>query len=126
MSEDPLLATIRAERGYTYNDEVHVCPDKLPNYEAKIKNFYTEHIHYDEEIRYCVSGSGYFDVRDEHDKWIRVAVETGDMLVLPEGIYHRFTCDSADYIHAMVRDKTFFFSFRIASITHLSNTFFLH
>ena len=26
-SEDPLLAQIRAERGYNYTDIVHVCPD---------------------------------------------------------------------------------------------------
>lgn len=96
-----MLAKIREERGYNYMDMVNCCPDKLPNYETKIKNFFEEHIHLDEEIRYCVDGSGYFDVRDVDDRWIRIALGTGDLIIIPEGIYHRFTMDSADYIKAM-------------------------
>ena len=38
--DDPKLIDIREERGYTYFDVTEVCPDKLPNYEDKIKSFY--------------------------------------------------------------------------------------
>eukprot|EP00600_Ochromonadales_sp_CCMP1393_P006508 CAMPEP_0174975918 /NCGR_PEP_ID=MMETSP0004_2-20121128/12719_1 /TAXON_ID=420556 /ORGANISM="Ochromonas sp., Strain CCMP1393" /LENGTH=178 /DNA_ID=CAMNT_0016226841 /DNA_START=54 /DNA_END=590 /DNA_ORIENTATION=- len=99
--DDPKLALIKEERGYTYTDVCTVHPDTLPDFENKIKSFFREHIHYDEEIRYCVEGSGYFDVRGPNDEWIRIQLEAGDMIVLPEGIYHRFTCDSKDYIKAM-------------------------
>jgi len=37
-------------------------------------------------------------VRDENDQWIRVAVKKGGMIVLPAGMYHRFTLDNDNYI----------------------------
>lgn len=99
--DDENLNKIRKERGYTYSDLILIAPDKLPNYEEKIKSFFREHIHYDEEIRCIVDGSGYFDIRDADDRWIRIAVESGDLIILPEGIYHRFTCDSKNFIQAL-------------------------
>ncbi|KAJ6844148.1 1,2-dihydroxy-3-keto-5-methylthiopentene dioxygenase 2-like [Iris pallida] len=98
---DEDLKKIREARGYSYMDICEVCPEKLPNYEAKIKSFFEEHLHTDEEIRYCLEGSGYFDVRDRDERWIRVAVKKGGMIVLPAGIYHRFTLDSSNYIKAL-------------------------
>ncbi|XP_041044445.1 1,2-dihydroxy-3-keto-5-methylthiopentene dioxygenase isoform X1 [Carcharodon carcharias] len=98
---DPELQKIRKERNYSWMDIVNIHKDTMPNYEEKIRSFFQEHIHLDEEIRYILDGSGYFDVRDKDDKWIRIAMKKGDMITLPAGIYHRFTLDENNYVKAM-------------------------
>ncbi|XP_004526108.1 1,2-dihydroxy-3-keto-5-methylthiopentene dioxygenase [Ceratitis capitata] len=97
---DALLKQIREDRNYSYEDEVTIAKDTLPDFEAKLKTFYTEHLHTDEEIRLVLDGSGYFDVRDEADKWIRIEVDKNDLIIIPAGIYHRFTLDMKNYIKA--------------------------
>lgn len=93
VENDALLAKIRSDRGYSYMDEITCSPEKMENYEEKLRSFFREHLHSDEEIRMVLEGSGFFDVRDPADKWIRIKVEAGDLIVLPAGSYHRFTLD---------------------------------
>ncbi|EDV95801.1 1,2-dihydroxy-3-keto-5-methylthiopentene dioxygenase [Drosophila grimshawi] len=97
---DKQLIELRSKRGYSYEDEITCSEQCLPDYLNKLKSFYTEHLHTDEEIRLVLDGSGYFDVRDGEENWLRIEVIKGDLIIIPAGIYHRFTLDSNNYIKA--------------------------
>ena len=83
------------ERNYIHRDTMKISRQILgTSYDDKIAAFYEEHMHEDEEVRWITIGSGYFDVRDTQDRWVRIGLEEGDLLILPAGLYHRFTVDT--------------------------------
>ena len=78
---------IASERCYQNRDEIIVSPENMgSSYEEKVKMFFNEHLHEDEEIRYILDGNGFFDVRNGSDEWIRIRLEKDDLIILPSGI----------------------------------------
>jgi 1,2-dihydroxy-3-keto-5-methylthiopentene dioxygenase len=86
---EPAVARLREERGYVARDEVSLSP-QTPGLEGLLAKFLAEHLHTEDEVRFVLAGEGIFDIRSADDRWMRVQVEAGDLLVVPAGRYHRF------------------------------------
>ena len=83
------MARIKRESGYVEEDEVALMPD-TPNLDAICAKFDKEHFHTLDEVRFVVDGEGIFDVRDKKDRWVRIEVDKGDLIIIPANTYHRF------------------------------------
>ncbi|KAF7965384.1 hypothetical protein HWV62_44079 [Athelia sp. TMB] len=91
---------VAKSRDYKNRDILDLTTETLGK--EKMDMFFAEHMHEDEEIRFILNGSGFFDVREHPtDAWIRVHMLPGDLLVLPAGIYHRFTLDESGAVKTM-------------------------
>jgi 1,2-dihydroxy-3-keto-5-methylthiopentene dioxygenase len=96
----PHLDELTARRGYLTQDEVQLRPDQ-PNLDELLARFDPEHSHDDDEVRFVLDGEGVFDIRSNDDRWIRVVVEPGDLIVVPKGKHHRFELTALRRIHCV-------------------------
>jgi 1,2-dihydroxy-3-keto-5-methylthiopentene dioxygenase len=83
------LDELKRARGYLAQDVIELRPD-TPNLEVVCNKFKDEHLHRDDEVRFVLAGEGIFDIRSADDRWMRVKVEAGDLIVVPADLYHRF------------------------------------
>lgn len=91
-------AKLREEGNYKTFDWLELSRETLPNYDERMKKLYDEHLHKDQEIRLITEGSGYFEIRDYENKWIRLHLKKSDLIQLPAGMYHRLTLDEQNYM----------------------------
>ena len=103
LADDAYLGTLdqlQRERGYVEQDVVELQPDTA-NPDAICAKFADEHLHTDDEVRFVLAGAGVFDIRDDADRWMRVTVEAGDLIVVPKGRYHRFYLTNSKQIRCV-------------------------
>ncbi|CAO3703419.1 unnamed protein product [Rhizopus stolonifer] len=77
------MDAIAKKRHYNHRQTMELSPDAFGSvYEEELKKFFTEQTMTGEEARFVIDGSGYFDVRDKENFWIRLALEKGDLIIL--------------------------------------------
>jgi len=94
------LEDIKRDRGYVQEDQVALSPD-TPNLDTICAKFVDEHFHDDDEVRFVLEGDGIFDIRSLDDRWMRVVVERGDLIVVPARRHHRFMLTDAKQIRCV-------------------------
>lgn len=104
---EPALHELCRQGGYITRDEVALSPD-TPNLPALLDKFRDEHLHTEDEVRFVLSGAGIFDIRSAEDRWMRVQVEAGDLIVVPANRYHRFFLTDERHIRCvrLFQDKS--------------------
>jgi len=96
----PKLDVLKADKGYVEQDIVELRPD-TENLDAICAKFADEHLHTDDEVRYVLEGEGIFDIRSADDRWMRVTVEAGDLIVVPANLHHRFLLTERKHIRCV-------------------------
>jgi 1,2-dihydroxy-3-keto-5-methylthiopentene dioxygenase len=86
---DAALDAYQQDRGYGTRDEIALTP-ATENLDAICAKFLDEHHHEDDEVRFVLEGEGLFDIRSNDDRWMRVRVGPGDLIIVPAGKHHRF------------------------------------
>lgn len=96
----PTMDELKTSRGYIEQDQVELRPE-TPNLDVVLKKFDDEHLHAEDEVRFVLEGEGVFDIRSGDDRWMRVKVEAGDLIVVPANRYHRFELTDAKTIRCV-------------------------
>ena len=84
---EPVVKLLMEERGYVARDEVTLSREQ-PDFKVIRDKFNKEHSHSEDEVRLVLSGGGVFDVRTRDDRWMRIIVRTGDLIVVPAQRHH--------------------------------------
>src|SRR5688500_8846380 len=79
---------ITAERGFTTVDVISIAPDNPKRAELRAK-FLDEHFHKEDEVRFCVAGSGLFTLH-VGDKVYEIECVKDDLIAVPDGTTHWF------------------------------------
>ncbi len=96
----PNLEQIKSAWKYSAQDIVELSPE-TPNLDAICAKFDKEHLHTDDEVRYVLSGEGFFDIRAKSELWMQVFVEPGDFILVPAERNHLFYLSNKSHIRCV-------------------------
>jgi 1,2-dihydroxy-3-keto-5-methylthiopentene dioxygenase len=96
----PEIEAMKSKGGYTTADVIDVDPE-MPNLDALLAKFSTEHTHDEDEVRFIIAGRGIFHIHPLDGDVVSIEVEAGDMIRVPRGTRHWFDLCSDRRIRAI-------------------------
>ncbi|KAK5967333.1 1 2-dihydroxy-3-keto-5-methylthiopentene dioxygenase [Trichostrongylus colubriformis] len=91
------LSRVKSERKVVSSDVLTVS-DKIPDFNEKLEDYYEPVKKEQDVVSMVLDGTCYYDVEQEEDEWIRIQLERGDLIVIPQGVSHRFTVTPQNYV----------------------------
>ncbi len=88
----------KPNRDFSYANIITLNPDHFHEYDTTdVQSLFNQRsISHSETICYVLVGSGFLDVCCDEGRWVRMSVRQGDLISLPEDLYHRFTADEKE------------------------------
>ena len=83
------IDVLKNQGGYVTADVINITPD-TPNLDAMLDRFNKEHAHDEDEVRFCIEGSGVFHIHPEEGPIVSIEVGAGDLIRVPRGTHHWF------------------------------------
>ena len=84
---------LKSRGGYVTADVITVNKN-TPGLDAMLAKFNIEHRHFEDEVRYILSGRGLFHIhsqkQQQRDQVVAVEVEAGDLICIPRNTLHWF------------------------------------
>lgn len=91
---------LKEEAGYTTRDMIVIHED-IPNLAELLAKFESIHFHSDDEVRYVLSGRGYFGFVEADGGQFMLEVSEGDYINVPAHSEHWFTMGDSPRIKAV-------------------------
>ena len=85
------LEKAAADQGYVEADVIAIRPD-LPGLDEALAKFDKVHYHDDDEVRAIVGGGGVFGFILDDGRQLLLAIEAGEYISVPAGMWHWFYC----------------------------------
>lgn len=83
------IEQLKTQGGYVTADIIDINPE-TPNLDTMLNKFNKEHAHDEDEVRFCISGSGLFHIHPENGPVVAIEVGAGDLIRVPRGTHHWF------------------------------------
>jgi 1,2-dihydroxy-3-keto-5-methylthiopentene dioxygenase len=83
------IEQLKEQGGYVSADVIDINSN-TPNLDTMLNKFNKEHLHDEDEVRFCIAGSGLFHIHPENGPVVAIEMGAGDLIRVPKGTHHWF------------------------------------